>query len=69
MKEERSDRRHRSGDILQPTGKEGVSTGYDGSGGYGGSVGKIGHARSGRRSQKRLIRLGMLEVEDEVRRG
>ena len=52
MKEEWSDRRHRSGDLLQPTEEEGVSTGYGGSGGYGGLVGKIGHARSGRRSRR-----------------
>ena len=53
-KEERSDRRNHSGDLLQPTGEEGASAGYGGSNGYGGSVGKIGHARSGRRSQTRL---------------
>ena len=51
-KEEWSDRRHRSGDLLQPTGEEGVSAEFGGSGGYGGSVGKIGHARSGRRSPR-----------------
>ena len=49
---EQSDRRHRSGDLLQPTGEEGVSAEFGGSGGYGGSVGKIGHARSGRRSPR-----------------
>ena len=48
-KEELSDRRHRLGDLLQPTEEEGVSTGY---GGSGGSVEKIGHARSGRRSRR-----------------
>ena len=47
-KEELSYQRHHLGDLLQPTGEEGVSAGYGGSGGYGGSVGKIGDASSGR---------------------